>query len=498
MASTFSPSLRLELIGDGDQSGIWGQTTNNNLGGLVEQAIGGVVTISMIDANYTLTNFNGVVDEARNAVIVATGALSAQRNIIAPLVEKTYTIRNSTTGGFGVQIIGPSGTGVVIPNGVTASVFCNGTDFLSAFTGSTGNQSVNGNLLVTGTTTLTGALTASTGAFSGAISSVSPTFTGAPTAPTAAPGTNTTQIASTAFVQAATTALGLGTMSTQNANAVNITGGTMSGMTNVAGGTHSGTTATFSGAVSGASGAFSGAVSGTTATFTSGTFSGAMSAASLSGGASTGSGASGTWAIAISGSAGSVASGGTIASNVTATTQAVTTDNTTVATTAFVRDIIPTGVILMWSGSIASIPTGWFLCDGNNGTPNLLNRFIVGAGATYAVNATGGSADAVVVSHSHSATSTASGGTHHHLQFWNGTSGSESGGDPSLYPATRGNFGSSFFNQNTAPTSNVADTLRGASADATPTVATTVASAGVSGTNANLPPYFALAYIMKS
>jgi hypothetical protein len=227
MASTFSPSLRLELIGDGDQSGIWGQTTNNNLGGLIEQAIGGVVTISMIDANYTLTNFNGVVDEARNAVIIATGALSAQRNIIAPLVEKTYAIQNNTTGGFAVQIIGPSGTGVIVPNGATVLVFCDGTNYLALNTGSAGNFRVAGNLTVTGTTTLTGALTASTAAFSGAISSVNPTFTGVPTAPTAAGGTNTTQIATTAFVQGV--AGSLGTMSTQNANNVAITGGTITG-----------------------------------------------------------------------------------------------------------------------------------------------------------------------------------------------------------------------------------------------------------------------------
>jgi hypothetical protein len=225
MASTFSPSLRIELIGDGDQSGIWGQTTNNNLGTLIEQAIAGVVTITMFDTNYTLTNFNGVSDEARNQVIVATGTNSAQRNIIAPLTEKTYIVKNSTTGGFGVQIIGASGTGVVIPNGVTAMVYCDGTNFNPAVTGSTGNQTVNGNLTVTGTTTLTGALSGSTAVFSGAISSVNPTFTGTPTAPTATAGTNTTQIATTAFVQgfAAT----LGTMSTQNANNVSISGGTI-------------------------------------------------------------------------------------------------------------------------------------------------------------------------------------------------------------------------------------------------------------------------------
>ena len=228
MASTFSPSLRLELIGDGDQSGIWGQTTNNNLGTLIEQAISGVITINIADANYTLTNFNGVSDEARNAVITITGTLSQQRNIIAPLADKVFTFRNATTGGFSIQVIGSSGTGVVIPNGATTSVYCDGTNFLPLNTGAAGNFSVSGNLSVTGTTSLTGALSGSTATFSGAVNSTNSVLSGTPTAPTAAGGTNTTQIATTAFVQNATGALG--TMSTQNANAVAITGGTISGL----------------------------------------------------------------------------------------------------------------------------------------------------------------------------------------------------------------------------------------------------------------------------
>jgi len=228
MASTFSPSLRLELIGDGDQSGLWGQTTNNNLGTLIEQAISGVITINITDANYTLTNFNGVADEARNAVITITGTLSQQRNIIAPLADKVFTFRNATTGGFSIQVIGSSGTGVVIPNGATTSVYCDGTNFLPLNTGAAGNFSVSGNLSVTGTTSLTGALSGSTATFSGAVNSTNSVLSGTPTAPTAAGGTNTTQIATTAFVQNATGALG--TMSTQNANAVAITGGTISGL----------------------------------------------------------------------------------------------------------------------------------------------------------------------------------------------------------------------------------------------------------------------------
>ena len=58
MATTYSTSLKLALIGDGDQAGIWGQTTNTNLGTLLEQAITGVQSITMLDASYTLTNFN--------------------------------------------------------------------------------------------------------------------------------------------------------------------------------------------------------------------------------------------------------------------------------------------------------------------------------------------------------------------------------------------------------------------------------------------------------
>lgn len=52
---------------------------------------------------------------------------------------------------------------------------------------------------------------------------------------------------------------------------------------------------------------------------------------------------------------------------------------------------IPSGIIAMWSGSLLSVPSGWLLCDGTAGTPNLIDRFIVGAGSAYAVSATGGS-----------------------------------------------------------------------------------------------------------
>jgi hypothetical protein len=141
MASTYSPSLKIALMGDGDQAGLWGQTTNTNLGTLVEQAITGVVSIAMSNANYTLTNFDGVSNEARNAVLVVTGANSAVRDVIPPVAKKLYTVVNNTTGGFAIRVIGATGTGVSIPPGITALVYCDGINFIEAM--SSGTTSVN-------------------------------------------------------------------------------------------------------------------------------------------------------------------------------------------------------------------------------------------------------------------------------------------------------------------------------------------------------------------
>lgn len=149
MASTYSNSLKLTLIGDGDQSGIWGQTTNTNLGTLLEQAITGVTSIVMADANYTLTNFNGVSNEARNAVLVVSGANSAVRDVIPPVVKKLYTVVNNTSGGQAIRIIGATGTGVTIPNGVTTLVYCDGTNFINGLSGTSENFTVNGTVVAT-------------------------------------------------------------------------------------------------------------------------------------------------------------------------------------------------------------------------------------------------------------------------------------------------------------------------------------------------------------
>jgi microcystin-dependent protein len=460
---------------------------------LLEQSVAGVISIAMLDANYTLSNFNGVVDEARNQVLVMTGALTATRNVIAPLVEKTYIVKNSTTGSQSIQIIGSSGLGVTIPNGATASVYCDGTNFYSAQVNTVGNQTINGNLTVTGTTTLSGALTYGGVTLSNAVTgtgnmvlSASPTFTGSPIAPTASTGTNTTQIATTAFVQASTAALGLGTMATQNANNVAITGGTMSGMTTVAGGAHSGTTATFSSTVSGttitASTQFTGPGTGLTGT-----------AASLSIGGNAATATNSTNSTNATNLTGS----GTISSTTTGTTQAPGTNNTTIATTAFVlANGAPTGGLIMWGTGTA--PTGWLLCAGaavSRSTYAALfsvigTTFGVGDGSTTfnlpnytnrtpygtTLGATGGSADAILVSHTHTAT-VADPGHSHGLTNLALYSDTVSGGGITIQTRT-----------------NSANTT------ATATTGITVGNSteGVSGTNANLPPYLGINFIIKT
>jgi hypothetical protein len=89
----------------------------------------------MTDANYTLSNTDGASDEARNAVLVIGGTNAAIRDVIAPLVNKVYIVVNNTTGGFAIRIRGATGTSVEVGNGITTQVFCNGTNFFTAFSG---------------------------------------------------------------------------------------------------------------------------------------------------------------------------------------------------------------------------------------------------------------------------------------------------------------------------------------------------------------------------
>jgi hypothetical protein len=151
MASTYSPNLRLELIGTGEQQGTWGATTNTNLGTLLEEAIGGYASVTVSDSgDTTLTTSNGAADQSRNATIEFIGTLSATRNVICPAIEKLYVVKNSTSGGFAITFKVSGQTGVSIPNGATVFLYVDGSD-ARTITGSLGSQTAS-NVAITGGT----------------------------------------------------------------------------------------------------------------------------------------------------------------------------------------------------------------------------------------------------------------------------------------------------------------------------------------------------------
>ena len=155
----------------------------------------------------------------------------------------------------------------------------------------------------------------------------------------------------------------------------------------------------------------------------------------------------------------------------------------------------PSGGIIMWSGTIATIPSGWYLCNGSNGTPDLRNKFVIGAyqdtaGTAYTTvtgsdTQTGGSKDAIVVSHTHTATSTVTDSGHSHslTNYGSAQAGSDNGGAPVMASTGYGT------GRDPNPTNSATTGI---------TVATSISTTGSSGTNANLVPYFALAFIMKA
>lgn len=201
-------------------------------------------------------------------------------------------------------------------------------------------------------------------------------------------------------------------------------------------------------------------------------------------------------------------------------TQIATLQNgqATLETTLANFSAIPIGCIVMWGGSVSTIPSGWRLCDGTNGTPDLRDRFIVGAksdsggAATTTITGvdskTGGFKDATLVSHVHAASSSVSNtvSVSDDIDSWTATFYAS---DSGLYAvsgiASNAGYNGSTFSDNVYSSTN--NENRGVTltrsrthkhtVGVTSTVTTTVDTEGISGTNRNLPPYYALAFIMK-
>jgi microcystin-dependent protein len=164
--------------------------------------------------------------------------------------------------------------------------------------------------------------------------------------------------------------------------------------------------------------------------------------------------------------------------------------------------ILPAGVITMWSGSILSIPAGWALCDGTSGTPDLRNKFIVGAGDDYSVADNGGEAHSTLTTaelpgHTHTGTTDLDGGHSHFVANGDTVNATTSALSASNTIGKSGSQAATSFNYTFGGTATAA--TQGLSSDeADHTHTFTTASTGDGDAFENRPPYYALAYIMKT
>jgi microcystin-dependent protein len=154
----------------------------------------------------------------------------------------------------------------------------------------------------------------------------------------------------------------------------------------------------------------------------------------------------------------------------------------------------PSGGIIIWSGSAAAIPAGWLLCDGTNSTPNLRDRFVVGAGSTYAVGATGGAATVTLTTGNLPA--------HTHTVNINTGAMSANASHTHTVPSNVDNLGVNTGNGTAGITGGdlqiVNSTTSASNIDHVHNVNGNTGSIGSGTAHENLPPYYALCYIMKS
>jgi hypothetical protein len=129
----YTSSLRLELPVTGTLSGTWGDRVNEGITKLLDASVAGTAAVTHDDsANYTLTSNNAASDEARQMFLNIGGTLTAARNVVCPSVSKLYFVKNATSGGFAVTLKTSAGTGITVPNGDIAVLYCDGTNVVNA------------------------------------------------------------------------------------------------------------------------------------------------------------------------------------------------------------------------------------------------------------------------------------------------------------------------------------------------------------------------------
>ena len=127
MVSTYTDRLGLEKQGDGENPNSWGSILNTNVIDLVDDAIAGYEVVSVSSTGITLSDNNGSTDQSRNAALEFAGTLTANVTITIPSEEKTYFVRENTTGSFAVQMKTASGSALNLTQGLNTFVACDGT-----------------------------------------------------------------------------------------------------------------------------------------------------------------------------------------------------------------------------------------------------------------------------------------------------------------------------------------------------------------------------------
>lgn len=439
MPSTYSTDLRIELIANGEQSGTWGTTTNSNLGTIIEDAIAGLVTYNTATQKYALTAVNGGADQARCAALAISTSFAGDFEIYVPPVTKLYVFKNTDTAYnatvYCSDTIGstvPGGDGVVVPPGKTVLLQSDGTDITEQINHFVGDITFGDTgVAAGGDIAVRGSATITDSAFLGGSQTV--------TISIATPGVVT--VSSGVSPKPGTAVV----FSTTNTLPTGLTAGTTYYVR-----TSSWTSTTFTVSTTSASGS---------AVNTTGSQSGTQTMARVS----------------------------------LAVTPPSASNNTQIATTAFVQTQIqalaltPTGSLTMWP--TATAPTGWLLCNGaavsrttyadlfalisttygaGNGSttfnvPNLVNRVPIGSGDLYSLAATGGSRDAVLPTNTISTTTNLNG----NINFGaNGIPSNTGNGIVSATNPTGANqagFGAGSVNENLSIDANHTHTIVGAS-----------------------------------